>query len=224
MVGYTFTYNNVVHVLQTKPSANKKIGVGYTVQTYHFSFEQVRNNNLVLDSGNCFDCPFSFNRNEGKSGGCYCHKDKQLLGIKAMLRRLSKLSIEPLRKDKLNSFLIISKELKPSTTRMGAYGEPVTLPLNVVGKLCRLSPKHTGYTHQYTKLQGYSKYLMASTHNAFETSLANSLGFRAFSVDGNGAVCPAAKEFKGKKKTCVECGACDGTSKNRKNNIKIKKH
>lgn len=221
---YIFTHNNVVHVLQTKPSSNSKIGVGYVVQTYHFSLEQVANNNLKLDAGTCFDCPFSYNQNGGKSGGCYCHSFNQYYGLISMLKRLNKLTIKPLCNDKLNSYLTISKELKPTFTRLSAYGECVTLPLNIIGKLCRLSPKHSGYTHQWSKTQGYSKYLMASTHNAIDTSLANSLGFRAFSVGGTGAVCPASKEFKGNKKTCNTCAACDGTSKGKRNNITIKQH
>lgn len=221
---YIFTHNNVVHVLQTKPSSNSKIGVGYVVQTYHFSLEQVANNDLKLDVGTCFDCPFSYNQNGGKSGGCYTHKGFQAMGLRSMLKRLNKLNISPLCNDKLDSYLTISKELKPSLTRIGSYGEGTTLPLNIVGKLCRISPKHTGYTHQYNKAQGYSKYLMASTHNVFETSLANSLGFRAFSVGGTGAVCPASKEFKGNKKTCNQCAACDGTNKGKRNNITIKQH
>ena len=223
-VEYIFTHNNVVHVLQTKPSNNSKIGTGFVIQTYHFSIEQVVNNNLKLDSGTCFDCPFSYNHNGEKSGGCYCHKGTQYIGLKSMLNRLNRLNIGPLCNDKLNSYLTISKELKPSLTRLGTYGEATTLPLNIVGKLCRLSPKHSGYTHQWVKVQGYSKYLMASTHNVFETSLANSLGFRSFSVNGSGATCPAAKEFKGNKKTCIQCGACDGTVKGKRNNITIKKH
>jgi len=234
-IEYTFTYNGCVHVLQTKPSGNSKIGMGYVVQTYHFAEEQVRDNNFTDDTNTCFDCPYSYNQNNGKSGGCYTHKGMQYVGLKSMLNRLNKLyhnnSIKPLDPQQVKDYLSASKYLHPKVVRFGAYGEPVLLPLNLVGKLYKLAPKTTGYTHQWHKplVSAYSKYLMASCHSVIEASVANSMGWRGFvSVDKSqltaGAICPAAKEFKGHKKTCVECGACNGRSTGRTNNIFINKH
>jgi hypothetical protein len=49
--------------------------------------------------------------------------------------------------------------------RFGAYGEPVTIPLDIVRNIVAVAAHHTGYTHQWRKAwaQGYREYFMAST-------------------------------------------------------------
>lgn len=232
-IEYIFRHGDQIHVLQTKPSANSKLGVGYITTTYHFSIDQVTNNNFKDDAKTCFDCPYSYNMNNNKSGGCYTHKSFMGQGIRSMLKRLNKLywagRILEYNKDSFNLFLSGSAAIKPILVRYAGYGEPVTLPLRLIGKLSKLSDKHTGYTHQYIRpeLAAYSKYLMASTHSHFETLVANRMGWRAFEsskkADVKMAVCPASKEF-GKKLTCIQCAACGGTKKGQTNNIFIKTH
>ena len=230
---YLFKNGDQIHVLQTKPSANSKLGHGYICTTYHFSIDQVVNLNFKDDAKTCFDCPYSFNQNKGESGGCYVHKGMIRHGITAMLKRLHRLynegKIKEYNKQSFNRFIDGSAAIKPVLTRFASYGEPVTLPLNLLGKLANISEKHVGYTHQWQRpeLAGYSKYLMASTHGYFESLVANSLGWRAFEsspkADVKTPVCPASKEF-GKKLTCIECGACGGVKKGQTNNIFIKVH
>lgn len=232
---YVFEMDGVVHVLQTKPSANSKLGLGYIVTTYHFSINQVLDNDLKQDAGTCFDCPFSYNQNNGKTGGCYTHKGLMGMGMKTMLRRLHSMymsgKILPYNSDTFDGYVKMSKQYHPVLTRFGGYGEPVTLPLNMISSLYSLSAKSTGYTHQWHKpdVKEYKIYLMASTHNPIETSIANDIGWRVFFAKNKGdkykgAVCPAAKEFTGNKKTCIECGACNGTASGNSKNILINKH
>jgi hypothetical protein len=150
-----------------------------------------------------------------------------------MLKRIHKLyvakKIGPFNPDKLSEFLSVSSAANPVLTRLGVYGEPITLPLNVMGKLVRISKSHTGYTHQWNKDAAipYAKYLMASTHNVFETMIAQNRGFRAFQSskdkDAKMPVCPASKEM-GYKLTCVECRACDGKASGKSKSIFIHKH
>jgi hypothetical protein len=150
-----------------------------------------------------------------------------------MLKRLHRLygegKIEKLDKQKLEEFISLSSAASPVLTRLGVYGEPITLPLNTMGKLVRISKAHTGYTHQWNKdrAKQYSKYLMASTHSVFETLIAESYGFRAFvsakSKEKAMPVCPASKEM-GYKLTCVQCKACDGTVNGKTKSIFIHKH
>ncbi len=233
-IEYIFRNGDQVHVLQTKPSANSKLGAGYITTTYHYSVSQVEYNNFKDDAKTCFDCPYSYNVNNGKSGGCYTHKSIMGHGLRSMLKRLHKLhsagKIKEYDKDKLKLFLQGSAALSPVLVRYASFGEPVTLSLRILGKLSKLSKgKVTGYSHQFMRpeLAGYSKYLMASTHSYFETLVANSLGWRAFEsadkADVKTPVCPASKEF-GKKLTCIECAACGGVKKGQTNNIFIKTH
>jgi len=232
-IEYLFKNGDQIHVLQTKPSANSKLGHGYITTTYHFSVDQVQSNNFKDDAKTCFSCPYSFNQNGGKSGNCYTHRGIQNFGLIAMLKRLNRLynegKIKEYNKQSFNRFIEGSAAIRPVLVRLASYGEPCTLSLNLMGKLVRLSDKHTGYSHMWQRpeLAGYSKYLMASTHGYFESLVANSLGWRAFEssskADVKTPVCPASKEL-GKKLTCIECGACGGVKKGQTNNIFIKTH
>lgn len=229
MVEYKFKKNGVIHVIQCKPSMNKKLGLyEMMIQTYHISEEQLQD--YRNDSANCLDCQYSYNQNGGESGGCYTHKGYQGMGIKSMIKRLSKVDIGAYNKAAFDGFIGYISQFTITLCRLGAYGEPVLMPLNMIEKLVKASKKHTGYTHQWNKPEylNYSKYLMASTHSKFETAVANSLGYRAFEsnteLDRKMPICPASKKFTGEKKTCVQCVACCGTFNKKSNNIFIYKH
>jgi hypothetical protein len=230
---YIFRSGEIVHVLKTKVSENSKLGIGFVVHTYHWSIDQISTGLFTNDANNCLDCPYSYNQNNGKSGGCYTHGGMQGQGLRSMLKRLHKLfvagKIESFNKDQFNNFLLLSQSFNPVLTRLGVYGEPITLPLNVMGKLVRISKAHTGYTHQWNKdkATSYNKYLMASTHNIFETMIAEARGFRAFQSskdkDTKMPVCPASKEMN-YKLTCIQCKACDGKVNGKTKSIFIHKH
>lgn len=229
MIEYIFKRKGIIHVIQCKPSANRKLGLyKMVIQTYHFSESQLYN--FKDDVLNCMGCPYSFNMNAGKSGGCYCHKGYQAMGLTAMVNRLKKLEIGKFNKILFNSFINYISQYDIQLCRVGAYGEGVLLPISVIKSIIKISKAHTAYTHAWTdpKYRKYNKYFMASTHNQFETAIANSYGFRAFQSsiikDKKMAICPASKEFTGNKKTCIQCAACDGTSNNKKSNIFILKH
>jgi hypothetical protein len=112
--------------------------------------------------------------------------------------------------------------------RLGAYGDPVAIPLVSIEKVCQVAAGWTGYTHQWkrAKAQSYKKYLMASvdTTKGFHKEFiqAQTKGWRTFRattaddnvVHANEFVCPASKEG-GKKLTCQQCGACSGSMSNR---------
>lgn len=230
---YIFQSGDIIHVLKTKPSENSKLGFGFVVHTYHWSLDQIATGVFTNDAHNCMDCPYSYNQNGGKTGGCYTHGGPQGKGLRSMLKRLHRLygegKIESFNKNLFNAFLTLSSSASPVLTRLGVYGEPITLPLNVMGKLVRISKSHTGYTHQWNKDTAgeYSKYLMASTHNTFETLIAESRGYRSFQSskqkDAKMPVCPASKEMN-YKLTCIQCKACDGKASGKSKSIFIHKH
>lgn len=230
---YIFKDKSIIHVLVTKPSVNSKLGLGYVMLTYHFSIEQVNNMDLSLDRKNCRDCPLSYSNNGGKSGGCYTHKGLQRFGILAMLKRLNRLHkqglINEFDTDAFDRYVKMSKNIHPTLLRLGTYGEPVILPTEIIDTLTKCARTYTGYTHMWRvkKYEHHSKYIMASTHSHKETTKANKKGFRAFQTGATSLlkmpVCPASKEFKGHRKTCIECASCNGNLK-RTNNIFIKLH
>jgi hypothetical protein len=234
---YIFKTSDVLHVINAKVSQNKKIGIGYIIQTYHFSIEQVKDMALNNDAASCMDCPLSFNQNNGKSGGCYTHKGMQLMGLKSMLRSLNK-KLDTIKDFDAFEFKTFIDKVKKGTPvnliRFGAYGEPVLLPIEIVEVLASMSPKTTGYTHQWNKLKyhGYNKYFMSSTHTDEERNQSRALGFRSFFVatedikgakPENATNCPASKE-SALNLSCIACGLCNGARRGNKKDIYILKH
>jgi hypothetical protein len=221
MKSYTYIDGKVIHSLDLKISQNSKIGIGVVLQTYHFSLDQVQNNDFTLDAANCLDCPFSYNQNDGKSGGCYTHKGLQLMGLKSKLRslnkKLSKGLLSEFNPGEFKSFIEFAKnKVSPKLIRCGAYGEAVTLETPIRDALFKLAAdtksKVTGYTHQWHKVS--ETRFMASAHTLADMVEARARGYRSFIVSDDeiseGFNCPASAE-SGKKKTCLECGLCSGT-------------
>jgi len=236
-IKYIYRLGNTVNVLNAKVSQNSKIGIGYIIQTYHYSIEQVMDASLVNDKASCLDCPLSYNQNNGKSGGCYTHKGMQLMGLKSMLRGLNR-KLNTINEFKQSDFFNFVNKVKATNkvdlVRFGAYGEPILLPLKVVEVLSGLSQKTTGYTHQWNKpqYQKYNKFFMSSTHTETERQQAKDLGYRSFFVatseikgfkPQNAVNCPASKESS-KNLSCIACGLCNGTSRGIKKDIYIMKH
>lgn len=224
---YLYKKDNIIHLIQAKISENSKIGIGYVVQTYHFSIDQVKTADIKQDEKNCLDCPLSFSN----GGGCYTHKGMQLMGLKSMLRRLNKLErIDEFNSTKFNAFTDKVKNTYPvDLVRFGAYGEAVLMGEKVVRQLSKLGKKTTGYTHQWKTEDFASTYLMASVHNEAQRIEAKEKGFRSFSVIKKGEKvtnsvnCPASKE-SGKNLTCVLCGLCNGASKGNTKDVFILSH
>ena len=120
--------------------------------------------------------------------------------------------------------------------RLGAYGDPAAVPIEVWENICQYSKNNTGYTHRWKnrnlntiKLQ---KYVMASVDTLNEKKQAESLGWRTFRillppkyltspklvqqmgiVESNEIVCPATRDIP-KSPTCVKCGLCSGIREN----------
>lgn len=105
------------------------------------------------------------------------------------------------------------------TVRFGAYGDPVHIPLGILGRIADLCTRHTGYTHQWHNpdYRWYRKFLMASVDSEVEYWSARIADWRCFRVraadsepiSGKEIMCPAADET-GHKTTCARCGLCNG--------------
>lgn len=250
-IEYIFTTNNneIVNVIELKLSENSKIGQGLVIQTYHFSMQQVKDNNFELDANNCLDCPLS--RSNGYLlGKCYTHKGLQLMGLKSKLRKLHKMykvsNLEQFNKIDFNewkkriSIQLLKNAKKNKDTfiklaRFGAYGEPIFLGEYVINEISKLAKNITGYTHQYNKdkYNWANKFFMASTHNKKDIAIATNRNFRQFNVllktdkVENSVNCPSSKEFeqlRNKKIACVDCSLCSGNFKSIKKNVHILAH
>jgi len=104
--------------------------------------------------------------------------------------------------------------------RLGTYGDPAAVPTEVWERITRNAAGRTGYTHQWLSADpALMKLAMASVDNAAEAATAHAMGYRYFrvraaseNVSKGEFACPASDEA-GKRKTCIECGACDGTDR-----------
>jgi hypothetical protein len=233
-IEYIYKNDNSVNVIQLKVSQNSKIGFGIVVQTYHFSIDQVINNDIKQDKNNCLDCPLSYS-NDHKLGSCYTHKGFQLMGLKSMLKRLNRIfkDIDTFNQTRFETFLARTNKTEINLVRFGAYGEPILLGENVCEQLSKLSKKVSGYSHQYDKKEfAWSKrFFMASVHNDKDNKSAQNLGFRTFHAivekdinTENSVNCPSSKEANIKTSSCISCGLCNGNLTNLKKSIHINLH
>jgi len=114
----------------------------------------------------------------------------------------------------------VAKLIAGRPVRLGSYGDPGLIPLEVIRQLTANSAS-TGYTHQWTTINtDYSEYLMASCETLLDVANATARGYRTFYATeqpeqrtSSGrimALCPASKEA-GRRTTCSDCLACGGT-------------
>jgi hypothetical protein len=105
--------------------------------------------------------------------------------------------------------------------RLGAYGDPAAIPAYVWIALLADAAGHTGYTHQWRRpiAQDLAPIVMASADSARDRDVARAKGWRTFTVVKQGTplaprefACPASPEG-GNRRQCVDCGACDGSTR-----------
>lgn len=119
--------------------------------------------------------------------------------------------------------------------RLGTYGDPAAVPLQVWRDLTAHASNWTGYTHQwrYRHVAAYAGFLMASCDSESDRVEAKARGWRTFrvlAVSDSGIetliageiACPASAEA-GKRTTCERCGLCAGNTKRAKD-IAIRNH
>ena len=109
--------------------------------------------------------------------------------------------------------------------RLGTYGDPAAVPLDVWHYLNACAHGWNGYTHQWrTCSPAYAKYCMASIDKPCDTLTAEMMGYRCFIAHVEGedkptdtahkvATCPADKQVHGEAlASCKSCLGCGGTA------------
>jgi hypothetical protein len=104
--------------------------------------------------------------------------------------------------------------------RIGAYGDPAAVPVDVWEMLAESAGSHIGYTHQWhtAAAAGLRHLCMASVDNSLEESMAQLAGWRTFRVLGPQET-PAPRTFQCVNDTkgiqCQDCRACYGARPDR---------
>ena len=113
--------------------------------------------------------------------------------------------------------------------RLGAYGDPAMLPIDLVEYLATIGNGHTGYSHQLFRMADkdladqYARFLLVSCHNPAQHREAIKRGWRAFTVvhekhaeqnrfPADAVECPNYTHGV----SCTDCQLCQGTSKTAK--------
>jgi hypothetical protein len=112
----------------------------------------------------------------------------------------------------------VARMLTGRAVRLGAYGDPAMIPLDVLETLVSTARLWTGYTHQWRDIDpAYARLLMASADSVADRREARARGWRSFYVvpahaDGlpRGAMECASTRARNPL-PCADCGACAGT-------------
>lgn len=104
--------------------------------------------------------------------------------------------------------------------RLGTYGDPAAVPLDVWRTITDSAANWSGYTHRWkTCDQGLHSILMASVDSDSEATEAQSLGWRTFRLRLASSplrreeiVCPSSDEG-GHRRQCNSCRACRGNGR-----------
>lgn len=128
---------------------------------------------------------------------------------------------------------VLSEMCSGRNVRLGSYGDPAAVPLEVWDAMVAQAASHTGYSHQWKagKFAGVMKYCQASVDTPEEYAAARARGFGTFRVKaaGDTAVlpgefnCPASAEM-GKTSTCAACKACAGLTRTQPAMVTIQAH
>ena len=155
-------------------------------------------------------------------GSCYVEVGKSVSAVWKAYKRGSYPVIDP--KD---------LPVEGRTIRLGAYGDPAAVPLNVWTYTVPRASGHTGYTHQWLETfvqAGLERFAMASADSAHEREQARAMGWRTFRVrtaeEALGAaeiMCPASDEA-GNRTQCERCKLCSGTASKSWKDIAIVVH
>jgi hypothetical protein len=109
--------------------------------------------------------------------------------------------------------------------RLGAYGDPVAVPVNIWASVLDRAAGWTGYTHQWRWCASeFKRFLMASVDTLDEHRDATARGWRTFRVRSDESdpllasevACPASDEMNNRT-TCARCSLCRGYARPAKN-------
>ena len=206
-------------------STNRKTGA--MIQTYilRSDISPIDAVRTGADASMCGNCPHRGTRKPDGEWGhrtCYVNVGQGPLGVWRAFKR----DRYPVAGTDIGAGRIV---------RLGTYGDPAAVPAHIWNTLLIGARGHTGYTHQWMRLEGIQlqamrTLCMASVDTVSEARIAQSRGWRTFRVDTSRAVgaqpgevlCPASAEA-GKKLTCEKCLACGGAD-GRRGSIYIPAH
>lgn len=182
-----------------------------------------------FDRISCLDCPHR-SKAAGGAGTCYTHGTTIWNGLRGVLKTWLQF------RSKINPAEFVLQATEKFTLRMGTYGEPVHVPIRIWDTLLQGANGHTGYTHQWKRLQGqhgygtstpalswWKNHVNASCDTFADLRFAQQMGWKGFLItpevlekgkarEAGVVLCPASNEG-GKRVTCQTCLLCQGAGR-----------
>jgi len=207
----TASRDNVVAIATNfNRSDNPKTGKGLQVWILPADINPVEAYKIGKDRIVCGDCNHSSIANGGW-GTCYTKVHQAPNNV---WKAWKNGSYENPSKSNIGAF-------RGKFVRIGAYGDPGIIPVEVWEKLAEYCDSLTGYTHLWNSKftdKRLKQFCMASCDSVKMQKMARKKGWRTFRIREKTdnplrgeIVCPASKEA-GKKTTCSKCKFCGGLS------------
>ena len=203
--------NSPIVVIATKKSSNSK--TGNMVQTWIIRSDMLPSEAIQkgLDDAICGDCqarPIMKKLGKG-SGDCYV----TMMAPGAIYR-----TYKNGRYPKVTNAKTIASFVKGRVVRLGAYGDPAAVPVEIWKTLLANANGYTGYTHQWRKpvANDLKTLCMASCDSFKDWEDATANGWRTFRVVrdtaqiGKGEFRCPSDPLLTTAVPCEKCKACDG--------------
>lgn len=198
-----------IFVIATAQNGNRKIG--HMLQLWIVpAISPIAAVKSGADAAVCGDCR---HRGDGHGGSRSCYVEYWRAVENIWQARRKAIEMTPRRFASLHGGLQL---------RIGAYGDPVAVPIDVWEPLLETAAGWTAYTHQWRLPMArawFRRWSMASVDTAAEQHEASLAGWRTFRVRAAGdelhrdeVSCPASAEG-GHRAVCASCALCRGAER-----------
>lgn len=208
-------------------SDNEKTGAMVQVWIIRADMDPITASRTGADVAICGDCPHRGEADPSKASGwargrsCYVNLVQAPGSVYRSFRAGKYAPIA------LDAF---ADAIRGKGLRLGAYGDPAAVPVDVWNAVCPAAAYVNGYTHAWRQFPQLAAWCMASADTIADRVAAALAGFRVFrvraasdAVAAREVVCPASAEA-GKKTVCASCKACGGHSAKARADVVIIAH
>jgi hypothetical protein len=206
--GFVLYEDNTIVVIATgvyRKSTNRKTGSMIQVYILHRHIHPIEAIRTGADAAVCLDC---IHRGTAGYQERSCYVDMK--GVASVWRAYQRGRYPYL------PMAEYGRVFKDRAVRLGTYGEPALIPLEIVRAIVVLSERHSGYTHQWGRIDGeFMQFLMASVDRPGDATVAHGLGYRTFRVNpgeypvaAGEVICPS----ESRDRNCVDCRLCNGAT------------